>query len=893
VSGPGGFRRLFRTGAYDAETREELDFHLACTVEELTASGMTREEAEWEAHRRFGDEARYRRELGRRESWHQRRLRLGAVWDTVRTAARRIRRTPGTSAAVVATFAVGIGANATMFGIVDRILLSPPAHVADAETVKRISVTRYVQGFDAEHTSTVVGYPDYTALLTARSFSEVAAFAPREMTLGEGEGARPVRVLHATPSLFPLLGTRPYAGRFFLPEEDAAGAEGVVVLGHALWREQFGGDPEVLGSTVELGHGPLTVVGIAPPGFTGADLRRVDAIIPITATAYATGQSTCVETLMCYWVAIVARLAPGVAPATAAAEATVLHRAGRAEDANYDTEARVSLPHLIAARGDEAGAEAAVAKWLTGIALLVLLIASANIANLLLARGVRQRRETAIRMALGGSRAGVVGIALAESLMLGLLGGLAALALAVWGGAVLRGALLPEVDWSGGVAGWRTMGVVLALALASAVLAGALPALQAGRDRLSATLKSGGRGASGARSPLRATLTVAQAALSVLLLVGAGLFVLSMQRVRDRDMGMELPGVAVVQTHYAHGAERTPRAEFIERAVERLRGLPMVEEATAASFPPLMSASALSIRVPGLDSIPRLPGGGPYYVAAEPEYLRVMGHRVVRGRAIGPEDVEGSAPVLLVTETTARTLWPGEEAVGQCITVLRGEGERPCREVVGVLRDFPRFNLVEEEPAMMIVLPADQMEGMGRQSLVVRLRPGTDRVAAAALLRDELRRMEPALRAVTLRSLDEHVAPQLRPWRLGATMFSIFGALALVVASIGLYSMLAFGVAQRTLELGIRAALGATRGRLLRMVVREGVGLTLAGVAIGSLAAVVLAPRIQHLLFQVDAREPAVLLGVAATILLVGGAAALLPALAATRADPAEPLRAD
>lgn len=892
-------RRAFRSGIAEQELREELSFHFESTVEELMTQGKTRAEAEREAERRFGDRDRYERELEEMGRGMSLRDRLAVLGQMMAYALRRIRRAPGFAAGVVLTFALGIGANATMFGIVDRLLLRAPDHVVESEGVRRLMIEQYVPWLGERSTGSVMTYPDYRDLESSRSFSSVAAYAARDLTLGRGEEALPVRALLATSTLFPLLGVQPEAGRFFGADEERPGTGGVAVLGHSLWRDHFGGDREIIGKTIDVGHGPLTVIGIAPPGFTGAALRRVDVILPLYPTQEAmqpAGRGSCLESRGCWWLQVVGRLAPGVPLEQAEEEATILHRQGRGEEiaaGDYDEGARMVSYSLIAARGPDPSTESSVALWLAGISLIVLLIACANVANLLLARGVRQQRETGIRLAVGGSRARVLGLALVEALLLAALGGVAALLLTYWGGALLRNALLPEVEWGSAGVDPRVGAVAFLLALVAGLAAGLLPAVQGSRIGLLATLKSGGRGSSTSASVTRSALTVLQAALSVVLLVGAGVFVLSLREVRSIDIGVDPDGVVLVNPVFEGGVDDEERARFAEMAVERMRALPAVLHAGLAAQTPFSSARSTTLRVPGLDSLPSLPGGGPYINEVDDEYMSVMRLRLVSGRTFTSQDLLPGQQVAVVTDLMARTLWPGEDPLGKCLIIggSREGVEPPCSQVVGVVRDHRRFQVVEEDPALVYYVPRTPGPESRPATVVLRLRPGADSGTVLATLQRELVATHPRLRTVNLTPLRERLDPQASAWALGATMFTVFGILALLVAAVGLYSVLSFNVAQRTFELGVRSALGATRGRLMALVVGQGGRLAGAGAVLGLLFTLLVGPRIEPLLFQVSPRDPAVLVAVTLAILAVGIAAGLLPGLRATRVDPATALR--
>jgi putative ABC transport system permease protein len=886
-----GIRRVLRLGARPAELNEELAFHFDLTVEELVAQGLTPRQAEEEARRRFGDERRWRRELGRIDRSASLREggmdRLGAAADVLRYAFRRIGRSPGLALGVILTFGLGIGANATMFAIVDRLLLSPPAHVQDAASVRR-AVVRADDSAEITHSS-VFSYPQLQDLSAATSFS-VAAYAGRSLTVGRGEEAREISAALATGNFFSLLGARPQLGRFYTPEEDRVGAEGVAVIGQEMWRRDFAGDPDVIGSTVDFGYGPFTIVGVAPPGFTGADLGRVDLWVPLR-----TGQALMAGTWWQngrhgFWLHPVMRLAAGVDPTVAEAEATALVRQGDAS-AGIDSERlRVVATPLLAARGPDAPPEAAVARWLAGLSLLVLLIACANVANLLLAHTIRQRREVGIRLALGSSRTRIAAQVLTESLLLATLGGGAALLFARVAGGLLGTTLLPDVEWQSTGLEWRVATLVLLLSCTAGIAAGVIPGLQAARPRVSETLKSGGRSVTTAGGRPRSALTVLQAALSVVLLIGSGLFVRSLQEVRSLDLGFEPEGVLLVNPVFERGLTPPERVQILIRAREELLRLPGVTHASGDITVPFQSIQGVGLRVPGVDSIP----GSTAIHTVDPGYFAGMGLRVLRGRPLTADDGLGTPRVVVVNEAMATRLWPGEEALGRCLLVNADEenaDELPCSTVVGIVEDAVDFDLVEERRMHYFVPAAQQQVQSEPEAMLIRVEGDAEEMIGP--VQRALFRVDPRLRYARVGPLQDRIDPRARSWRLGATMFTAFGLLALLVAGIGLYSVLAFGVAERTQELGIRAALGAGRGQLVGMVVRKGMQLVGIGVALGLLAAMIAASRIEPLLFQVRPRDPLVFAAAAGAFLLVGLLASVVPARRATRVDPMVALRAD
>jgi predicted permease len=537
-----------------------------------------------------------------------------------------------------------------------------------------------------------------------------------------------------------------------------------------------------------------------------------------------------------------------------------------------------------------------VARWLVGVSAVVLLIACANVANLLLARALRRRREISVRLALGISRARLLRLLLTESMVLALAGGATALLVAHWGSEAMRLLLFPAVAWVDAPLNGRVLAFSALVTLLIGFAIGLLPARQALRQQLSAALKSGAR-AVGGSARARGALTVAQSALSVVLLVGAGLFVRSLWNVQRLELGIEPERVVVVSvpfpgpvglTKAQEAAGRQRQLQFYERALEHVRSLPDVEAGAIAIGTAFRTSYTITLRAPGRDSLPRLPGGGPYVAAVTAGYFETVGTRIVRGRAFTPADRAGSERVVIVNETMARTLWPGEEALGQCLLI--GGGAQECARVVGIAEPAHRSGF-EEQPAMQYYVPIGQEVEIGGYNLLVRPRGRAAR--AQAWIRDAIYAVEPSLSYVRVSVLRDALEPQLRPWRLGAAMFTLFGALALLIAAIGLYSVIAYSVAQRRAELGIRMALGARGGDIVRLIVRQGLTLVLAGIAIGGISALVAGRYLESLLFRIGSRDPLTFATVAAVLITIGLLASVLPALRARRADPLEALRAE
>jgi predicted permease len=665
-----------------------------------------------------------------------------------------------------------------------------------------------------------------------------------------------------------------------------------VVLGGGYWRRAFGSDPRIVGRTLEINGSRYRIVGVTPESF--ATPTRYDAWVPMSVRGWQVHPQW-PTTWDVTWVSVIARLGHGVTPQRAGVEATAVHRRTYAGPPVLPiARARLSLRPLRFNHEGREPAEVAVSRWLVGVAAIVLLVACANAGNLVLARTLRRRREVAVRLALGIGRGRLVRLLLAESVVLALAGGAAGLVLALGGGRFIRALLLPGVAWS--IDG-RVFALTAVAVLVAAALVGLVPALHGSRPDLATALKAGAREGGIQRSRLRTTLTVVQAALSVVLLVGAGLFVRSLWNVRSLPLGIEPDRVLLVDVGEAWAIGRrasaiespAARARILDlyaRSVERVRSIPGVESASLASGTPFHSSvSVYYLSVPGWDSIPKLPGGGPYVSAVSSDYFRTVGTRLRRGRLFTPGDDIAGERVAVVNETMARTLWPGQDPIGRCLMT----DTLSCSRVVGVVEDARRFRLVHEDAAMQYYVPLGQ-DVAGTMLLV---RPAGSPASMAEPVRRELQRLDPRIGYVRVQSLQENVDWQVRSWRLGATMFTVFGGLALLVAAIGLYSLIAYVVAQRTHEFGVRMALGARAADIARLVMGRGVGAAAAGVAIGVALALALGRLVEPLLFETSPRDPGVFLTVAVTLLTFAVLASLAPTWRAAQVDPVTALRSE
>jgi predicted permease len=540
--------------------------------------------------------------------------------------------------------------------------------------------------------------------------------------------------------------------------------------------------------------------------------------------------------------------------------------------------------------GPTPGLEARTALWVTGVALIVLLIACANVANLFLARALRSQRDTAVRVALGVSRERLLRQSLTESLVLALLGAVAGLLIAQWGGASIRALLVgtgTEPIGSAVFTDWRTLGVSALVAVGAGLVTGLAPVLLARRDDLASALKAGAREGTYQRSVTRTALLVTQFALSFLLLVGAGLFVRSLGHVREMRLGYDVDPILMVEpVQRGVALDDSGTVRLARSLLEAAQAYPGVEAAALVSSVPFWSTSSTSLFVAGIDSVRKL--GRFTYQTTTPDYFRTMGTRILRGRGIEETDRAGGERVIVVSESMARVLWPGRDAIGECIRV--GADTMPCTTVVGVAEDMIQQDLAD--PGLYsYYLPAVQRRPENATILFLRMRGAP--VAQQEGVRKALQGLMPGDAYLNTMPLSDLVQREQRSWRLGATMFVAFGVLALLVAAVGLYGVIGYNVAQRMHELGVRIALGAEHAHILRLVIGQSARFAVAGIALGVVLALVLARWLEPLLFRQPARDPVVYIAVSVVLLLVTLAASAAPAWRAVRADPNAALRTD
>jgi predicted permease len=808
------------------------------------------------------------------------RQRFEAVVSDVSYATRQLRRAPGFTVTVLLAFALGIGANATMFGIVDELLFRPPAHVRAPNEIVTLVAGTAKDGY-GQRTS---NYPVFAAIRDHSSgFSQVAAVAAISVPFGRGDHAANLDGLLASASYFPLLGVAPERGRFFREDEDFApiGAP-VAVISYAFWQRQFSGSAGALGATLQLGDRQFTVIGIAPRDFTGVGYAAPDVWLPLSSggAMQFLGRQWTTQSIAT-WLRIYARMKPGVPLAAAATDAMRVAREAAPDvfftQSGWSFQARP----IMAARGEETGASATIATLLGAMSLIVLLIACANVANLLLARGIRRRREMAVRLALGVTRRRLVEQLLTESVLLAALGGVAAIIVANWGGVLVRRLLLGDLALASSVLDLRVLAFTAVVALLVGVFTGLIPALQASRAEVFSTISPGGNRGGARRTRAQSALLAVQAALSLVLLLGAGLFGRSLVAVNAQHMGVDVDRVFIGSMDLRSIGRPASEADAVfTRALERVQGAPGIASAAIAATVPFGPSFGQDVGVMGRDSLQHYTS---MYNVVTPDYFRTLGASLLRGRDFADVDRERAPRVVIVNEMFARRAWGRESALGRCVRV--GDDSLPCATVIGVVENVRRQSIFEDS-TNFVYLPLAQARSWINARFIV-ARAAGDPAIVAETVRHAMQTAAPQLPFADVHLVKNQpvVRHETLPFRLGAVMLGVFGALALLLAAVGVYGVISYDVGQRTREIGVRMALGARAADVASLVMRDGLRLVAIGGVIGTGIALAAGSVVTPLLYETSPRDPVVLAGVALLLLVVATLACLVPARRAMRVD--------
>jgi macrolide transport system ATP-binding/permease protein len=813
---------------------------------------------------------------------------METLLQDLRYGARTLVHSPGFTAVAVVSLALGIGANATIFSLVNAILFRPLPVERPHELVDL-----YTSDFSGPYYGSS-SYPDIVDFRARNdAFSSLAAFSMMPMNLSGSGGTERVWGLVVTGEYFPALGLRPAAGRLLGPEDDnERRAEAVAVISHGYWMRRFAADPGVVGRTIVLNGHPFTIAGVAPRGFTGTmNLFSFDVWTPMMMQeALQPGRSDALDNRSSRWLLAFGRLKKGVTLDRARASFAGIARQLHEEHPRSWTDVR-KQPRRITlepASGNPmlAGNRGAVLGVMTLLMLVVggvLLIACANVASMLMARATARAREMGIRLSMGAARSRLVRQLLTESALLAILGGGAALLLTLWTTSMLSRLQPPvpfPVEMNLGL-DWRVLAFAAAVSLATAVLFGLAPALATSQTNPLNALRAseiGGRG----RGWVRRGIVIAQFAASCLLLIGSGLFVRSLMNAQSIDVGFRNRDILLAGTDLAlQGYDETRGRLFQRQLLDEVRAVAGVRDATLADVMPLGPGQRKWV---GFEGYQPRPGEDMeiHFSKVGAGYFRLMGIDVVRGRAFTEDDRAGAMPVVMVSEALARRYWPGKDPIGKRIT--RG---RVASEVVGVVRDGKYVSLAEE-PRPYFYLPLAQ--NYDPSTILVVATSGRPKDALGAVSA-ALRKLDKDLPLTDVKSMDEHLAFSLLPARLIGWLLGIFGGVALALAVVGVYGLMSYSVSRRTREVGVRIALGARPAGVLAMILKQGMRVAAAGLAIGTLAAFALTRFAAALLYDVSPTDAPAFLAAIALLAASALAACYLPARRAAGVDPLRALR--
>ena len=874
-------RALFRRRPMEAELDEELRTHLEQQVEKYVRAGVPREEAARRARLEFGGLDQVKEECRDAERWRF----IDDLGQDVRYGLRQLRRNPGFTAVAVLTLALGIGANTAIFSVVNAVLLRPLPYPRSDAIVRIEGVWK---GGGLADDLTVPEFEFYRD--HASAFAAIAGYrGGPDLSIKQGGVSEWITSLRVTDGFFKVLGVAPALGRGVLREETRSGSAPSVILSDSLWRKAFASDPAVVGRQIELGDASFTVVGVMPPDFTFVE-QPVDVFAPLQLGRgiVDTGMNT----------SVIARLRPATSLAQGQANMNVvfeqLRQAGSAQSGQAG--ARL-LSYQTALVGDLRPS----LLMLFGAVGLLLLIACANVASLIMARANARQREISIRLALGAERWRLLQQFLAESLLIAVMGGAAGLVSAVWALRVLVSSIpwdLPpttHIGLDGPVLAFTSL-----VALGTSLAFGFTSYWQTSRLDPHAALKEGstqgGRGTG--RSRGRSALVIGEVALSLMLLVGAGLLIESLYRLHQQRLGFDPQHVYTMNTPFAPAARATANQVWIfeQQVLERLKAVPGVTSAAVVSLPPLTCCGNLPTQHEGHPEHGHSIGGMEYR-AISPEYFQTMHIPILQGRNFQETDTASSTPVVIIGATVANAWWKGKKPVGDRLVVGEYEGRQfpevlePPREVVGVVGDVKNISLDESEPTTIYVPASQLFRPPNSTAWVVRAGRAGSNLALGEQLRQAVTAVNPDQRVLGLQSMSDVVARAVAHPTFDVLLMGIFAALALVLTSVGIYGVLSFHLARRTQEIGIRIALGAKRGNVLLMVVAQGAFLAAVGIGIGLAGALALSRFLSSLLYGVTPTDPPTFIAVSLILAAVALLASYIPARRATKVDPMVALR--
>ena len=874
---------------------EELEGHLQMHTEDNLRKGMSATEARRDALMKLGGVEQTK------QLYHDRKTLpvLEVFMQDLRYGLRMLRKNPGFTAVAVLSLALGIGANTTIFTVVNAILLSAlPVrdlpHLVQMDTVD--SKTLVTQARSEKLQMSYPNFQDYRR--ENQVFTDLAAFMPTAVTWSGGAEPRQVQAQLVSATYFDVLGLRPAQGRFFMPDEDTKpNGNDVAVLSYALWANKLGSDPGIIGKPLIFDARPYTVIGIAPRGFRGTItfFSPEQVWIPTSMKDQILGgkEKEYFNERRFLSVNVFGSLKPGLEMSAAEASLKTMATHLETEFPKDNMGRSVALSPLAdAAVGVNDHSRIALASaMMMGVVGLVLLIACVNLANLLLAQGARRQKEISLRAALGAGRTRIVRQMLTESMLLSLAGGVVGLAIAYAGRSILWSLRPPFIEQSGIDLSLdsRVLLFTFGVAILTGFIFGLVPAIKASRPDLMEVLKAGGRGGTMGwrRDPLRSLLVVGEMALALITLVGAGLFLHSMQNAQKTDLGFESKNLLAMNfdlaaLHYEEGRGQ----QFYRAAVEKVKSSPGVASASIASNFPLGGGFLRTVFPEGQDETSGYRGTLTLVDDITPNYFDTLRIPVTRGRIFTDGDRMETAPVAIISEATAKQHWPNEDAVGKRFHFI---GDTTLREIVGVVANSV-VNEVGEDPQPIVFLPMTQ-DYAPAATLQVRTTGNPENLEGTT--RAALQSLDPNLAITNVFTIEQIMSQALWAPRMGGFLLALFGALALVLSAVGVYGVLSYSVNQQTREIGLRMALGAQRGDVMRLILGQGLRLTVLGLSLGVLLALGLMRVLVSLLFDVRPYDPSTYTAVTLLLTAVALIACYIPARRAMRVDPMVALRYD
>jgi putative ABC transport system permease protein len=866
------WRALTRKNEMDHELDEEMRFHLERDIDHNIRDGMTPEDARYAALRSFGGVDQSKEECRSARG-------VGLIDNIVRDVSysgRVLFKSYAFTIVVVLTLALGIGANTAIFSFANGILLRPLPY-PESDRLAVLDETALKEG----GASIGVSYPNFLDWREQNTvFQGIAThFGTGRFAMTAGGSPSEIRGTRVSFGLFEVLRVSPILGRTFTVEEDRPEEDAVVILGYDLWQRSFGGNPNVIGQKIIVSSRSRTIIGVMPRGFRFPEVSELWVPLAVTSKIY-TRNDHGLETI--------ARLKDGVTIEQAQTEMNNV--AARILEQNPVTNEGLGLT-VTSLRENLSGSYHDGLLILLGVVGCVLLVACVNVANLMLARATARQREFALRAALGASRWRIMRQLLIESLLLASAGGVLGFVLSIWALRLLLTAIPGDLPfWMNFNLDWRVLGFTLAITLLTGLIFGAMPALQTSRVDLNDTLKEGGRGNSGVRSRARSLLVVSEIAMSLVLLVGAGLMIQSFLRLRSVNIGVDTKNVltATVLLPRAKYTQDDQRTAFFKQLMERVRNLPGVEAASATGTLPLGGSTwgrGLTVEGYPVLSVGQVPAV--QHTVVTPGYFRTMGITLLAGRDFNDADTKDSQDITIIDERLARQYWPNESPLGKRVRFGPPEDNEPWHSIVGVVSAV-RHQRVQEETRPSVYLPHQKIPVAG-MTLVARTAVNPHDFIGA--VRREVGQLDPDLPVSEVATMEEVVAESIWQPRLYAVLFAVFGSGALLLALIGIYGVMAFLVQTRTHEIGVRMALGATARDVFKLIVGRGMKLTIVGVLIGLGGAIALTRLMHSLLFNTSATDPFTFILISLLLSVAAFLACYLPARRAARVDPLVALR--